>query len=133
MEKRPSKIPETHPKDFSHFSKAIAIAALGLTSLTACKATDILGSPDPTATFARGAIGTALLGMELLGVKPLDNALNHDTSPGKALFKIGAMIGLPIVAGIVSEMYPIASYFLFYTPAVVGLIYLTSLRPGSKK
>jgi len=132
VETNTPKSPDLDIRNPSPFSRAVGLAALGISTLTACQATDILGSPDPAATFARGAIGTALLGMELFGTKPLNTALTQDTKLGKALFKVGAMIGLPIAAGFLSEMYPIASYVLFYTPAVVGLIYLTSLRPKSK-
>ncbi len=126
MEKSLAKSPEPSKRP-SPISKTVAIAALGLSTM-ACKASDVFGSPDPVSTFARGAIGAAALGAELFGFKPLTNALRHDTNFGWAVFKLGAMVGIPLAAGAVCEVYPIASYILFYTPIAVGFIHLTSRR-----
>ena len=118
MERSPKKIS-------SRLSKTAAIAALGLSTM-ACKFSDVFGSPDPVSTFARGAVGTAALGAELFGFKALTNALHNDTNFGWALFKMGAMVGIPLAAGAVCEAYPIASYVLFYAPIAVGFLHLTS-------
>lgn len=116
-------VPEAYHTAMSKLAKPIAIATLGAATV-ACKASDMLTSPDPVFSFARGAAGTVLLEAELGAGKLVDYILTKNQSCGLGLLGMAALAIPPVAVGIVSIDYPAVGYAALALPVLAAFAYL---------